>query len=182
MLFKPALSRTHLFHPKLSIMKDALDAAVASLPDPVVPHVCSPWLRPSFALARKARERASNVAKSGADGASDLVPSLMEALRTPITSSPESDADSIWTVIALEALFEVRSLAKPTRALPYLKGYFEHKCHSRNSFATCAPCAIALSRGGRGRKLVLLLFTALALNTSRLDNQFYRFAQARGSQ
>jgi hypothetical protein len=38
------------------------------------------------------------------------------------------------------------------------------------------------SRGGRGRKFVLPLFTTLALNTSRLDNQFYRFAQARGSQ
>jgi hypothetical protein len=46
----------------------------------------------------------------------------------------------------------------------------------------CAVEKIPLSRGGRGRKLVLLLFKALGLNTSRLDNQFYRFAQARGSQ
>lgn len=38
------------------------------------------------------------------------------------------------------------------------------------------------SRRGRVRKLVLLLFTTLALNTSRLDTQFYRLAQARGSQ
>jgi hypothetical protein len=53
----------------------------------------------------------------------------------------------------------------------------------QDKLLACVQCVvekIAISCGGRGRKLVLPRFAAL--NTRRLDAQFYRLAQARCSQ